>query len=445
MVDKQLTVAEFTDNYGPGSSGLLYAVQFLEGQVLEAGHRVLLVAPESGGPNPFSGHPGRREIRLPSVPIPGAQIRLSMGQDFDYRLAQIVANPPDIIHVHGLGPIGLLGLWAAQQAEVPLLITWHTDLEAYAEHYWHLVPFLNAAYKVHQMRMSKTWAQLRKVRFKRPRRGGAQVELLRLAAEMLTESDLVTTPSDKTAKRVLEVAPDARVRVVPNGTDPLPVLPPVSRAKGLRLLYVGRIAAEKGLGLLLDALELVRDELPDAELVIVGDLSRAPVQLRLRLKQAARFGGVTLTGLVPREQLHAYYASADVFVFPSLTDTQALVLHEAAHAGLPLVMCDDELRLVADPGVNAFFARPNPISLAGAVLRMAQALKSTDFADRAHARSHELANRYTIARQSAEFIDIYETLATGNPVEPTPGITPDYGRQVFPSRKVTAGYTAPAR
>ncbi|MFZ1412812.1 MAG: hypothetical protein WAS07_15285, partial [Micropruina sp.] len=51
---RPLTIAQFTDNYGPNHSGLLYAVQFLEQQILAAGHKVLLVAPASGGPNPHA-------------------------------------------------------------------------------------------------------------------------------------------------------------------------------------------------------------------------------------------------------------------------------------------------------------------------------------------------------------------------------------------------------
>ncbi|MCE1174065.1 MAG: glycosyltransferase [Propionibacteriales bacterium] len=443
-VARPLTIAEFTDNYGPSHSGLLYAVHFLEEQVLAAGHKVLLVAPEADGPNPHAKNPDRREIRLPSVPIPGLGVRLSLGQDFDYRLAQMVANPPDVIHIHGLGPIGLLGMWVAERTDTPMVVTWHTDLEAYAEHYWHFVPLLNAAYKVLLYKGKQSWAELRRQRFKRPRRGGAQVELLNLAANMLTDADLVTTPSDKTAKRVLEVAPNALVRVVPNGTDALPVLPPISKARGPRLIYVGRISLEKGIGLMLDAFELVRDQVPHAELMIVGEWRNTPTGLRRKLQRAARHGGVKLPGQIPREKLGAYYSSADAFVFASMTDTQALVLHEAAHAGLPFVMVDHELRLVVDPGVNAILARPNAVSLAGAMIGMINALDDPDFVATARRRSQELAAQWTIANQSREFIELYEALAAGRPVEGTPDINPDYGRRIFPGRRVNAVYDAPS-
>lgn len=426
---RPLTIAQFTDNYGPAHSGLLYAVQFLESQVLAAGHRVLLVAPEAKGPNPLAGNPHRREIRMPSVPIPGAGIRLSLGKDLEFRLAQLVADPPDIVHVHGLGGVGLLGMWVAQRANRPLVVTWHTDLEAYAEHYWHLGPFLNAAYRLFAARAeSKPWEKLRKLRLKRPRRGGAQLELLQAASDMLATADLVTTPSDKTGKRVLELSPGAKVRVVPNGADPLPARAPLPPGRGPRLLYVGRVSPEKGLELLLDAFELVRDFEPNAELMIVGDFHETTQSLRRRMLRASRGGGVRLVGRVPHEELAAYYAGSDVFVFPSLTDTQALVLHEAALCGLPLVVVDPELNLVVDPGVNALVARQNMVSLSQAIMSMLRQLKDPAFATRAADRSRELAGRWTIERQASEMLGIYTDLMAGRPVAVSAHLKPDLGR-----------------
>lgn len=437
----RLTIAQFTDNYGPAHSGILYAVQFLEEQALAAGYRTLLVAPVANGPNPLAGHPDRREIRLPSVSVPGMNVRLATGRDFDYRLAQLVENPPDLIHVHGLGPVGLLGLWVAERTKTPLLVTWHTDFEAYAEHYWHLAPMLNAAYKLHALHQAdNTWAALRKFRPSRPRRGGAQVELLQVASAMLTKADLVTTPSSKTGRRVLEIAPDARVLVAPNGVDPLPPLAPISRPSGLRVLYVGRLSAEKGLTLLLDAFELLRDHLPTAELMIVGDWRHTQARLRRRLRDAGRAGKVSLTGPIRRDRLGAYYSAADIFAFASQSDTQALVLHEAAHAGLPFVSVDDELDLVFEPGVNTIFARSNPVSLANALAAMAARLEDPGFAAVAQQRSRELAARWTVSSQAQQMMQVYAALCDGQPVELSAELQPDHSRRLFPTRTVTAEF-----
>lgn len=197
------------------------------------------------------------------------------------------------------------------------------------------------------------------------------------------------------------------------------------------------------MGLMVDAFEIVRQRIPNAELMIVGDWKNTPRSLRRKLQHAARFGGVKLPGQIPREKLGAYYASGDAFVFASLTDTQALVLHEAAHAGLPIIMVDHELRLVVEPGVNAVLARENAASLAGSMISMIKALEDPEFRAQAQQRSRELAAKWTIENQSREFIDIYRKLAAGEPVEVTQGIEPDYGRRVFPSRTVTAPFDPP--
>ena len=429
---RRLRVALFTDNYGPGHSGVLYAVQFLEEALLSAGHECLVVAPACDGPNPHADKPGRRELRLPSILLPGVPARLASGRGFERALDALATDPPDVIHVHGLGSVGLLGVWAAQRCGVPLLVTWHTDFEAYADHYAQLTPFLDAWVRLikmnaHGFDRASVREQLRGLKgFLRPRRGMSRLALLSAAADMLMSAALVTTPSDKTAVRVKELAPKARVRVSPNGADALPPGPAVARGAGPRIIYIGRIAPEKGIPLLLDAFSWVREAMPDAELMIVGDWTKSPL-LKQRLARARRRGGVTLVGEVDRDLLAPYYESADVFAFPSLTDTQALVLHEAAHAGLPIVSVDAELKLVIDEGVNGLFARPSPESLARVLVRMLRKLEDPTARAIARARSREMASWWTIERQSAEMIGFYEDLAAGRVVPESMHAIPPWG------------------
>lgn len=417
---RPLRVALFTDMYGPGHSGLLYAVQFLEGELLKAGCEVQVVAPACDGPNPHRDKPGRTEVRLKSIKLPGLPMAVADGRGFEAALDAFAADPPDVIHVNGLGTVGMLGVWAADRIERPLLVTWHTDFEAYADHYAVLTPFLDAYYrliKVSAQGMKRpTLRDMRRwMSVKFWKRGMSRRNLLNAARDMLQAADLVTTPSDKTATRVRELAPRSRIRVIPNGADALPPGEPLPPATGPRILYVGRIAAEKNITLLLEAFEWVREEIPEAELMIVGDWHAAPA-LEPRLRRARARGGVTLVGQVPREELGPYYASADVFAFPSLTDTQALVLHEAAHAGLPIVSVDHELRLVLDEGVNGAIARPTPESLARQIVMMLHRLADPEFKAAAQARSREMAGWWTIANQSAAILDLYRALAAGETV-----------------------------
>ena len=102
---------------------------------------------------------------------------------------------------------------------------------------------------------------------------------------------------------------------------------------------------------------------------------------------------------------------ADIFAFASQTDTQALVLHEAALAGLPIVSVDHELDLVVEPGVNGEFTRPTPASLAAGLLRVMDRLEDDGWRNRARARSVELASQWSINSQAHAMLDIYEELA----------------------------------
>jgi glycosyltransferase involved in cell wall biosynthesis len=172
------------------------------------------------------------------------------------------------------------------------------------------------------------------------------------------------------------------------------------------------------MGLLLDAYKIVRKAAPDTELMIVGDWKKVPT-LRARFLRAKRHPEITLVGEVDRSLLGRYYAASDIFVFPSLTDTQALVLHEAAHAGLPLIVCDRELGLVLRDKVNGEFCDPTPDAMAGAMLRMIDRVRDPVARAKAAAVSRELADQYTVAGQNQKILDLYEEVAGRGLCAPT--------------------------
>lgn len=418
---RPLRIALFTDNYGPSPSGVLYAVQFLERQLLAQGFEVQVVAPACPGPNPYRGRPGRTEMRLPSMKLPGLPMSVANGRSFERALDAFAADPPDVIHVQGLGTVGMLGVWAADRTERPLMVTWHTDFAAYADYYAAMTPFLDAYYRLvklatHGMKRPSLRDMQRWIKIRPLKRGMLRRSLINAARDMLEAAEIVTTPSEKTASRVRELATAALVRVVPNGADALPEGPPLPKGSGPRIIYVGRIAPEKNIGLLLEAFGWVREEIPDAELMIVGDWRKSGT-LRPALQRARGRAGVTLVGEVPREKLGPYYASGDVFAFPSDTDTQALVLHEAAHAGLPIVTVDPELRLVIDDGVNGLVTRPTAEAFARGIVAMLHRLEDPAFKAAAQARSREMASWWTIENQSRAIVELYRALAAGEEIE----------------------------
>ena len=186
--------------------------------------------------------------------------------------------------------------------------------------------------------------------------------------------------------------------------------PPVARDPGPLILYAGRIAPEKGIPLLCEAFELVSAQRPDARLMVVGDWQRYPSIKRV-LAHGQKRGNVILPGEQKRDALGAFYGMADVFAFSSQTDTQALVLHEAALAGLPIVSVDPGLQLVLEPGVNAELTRPTAASLAAGLMRIINKLDAPAWREQAAMTSKRLAGQWSIESQAIEMLGLYKKVA----------------------------------
>ena len=120
------------------------------------------------------------------------------------------------------------------------------------------------------------------------------------------------------------------------------------------MTYIGRIAREKNLGLLLEAWETLAPERGSAKLVLVG---RGPLEDEIRRREIP---GVHVSGLMHGPELSAAYASADIFAFPSATETFGNSLLEAMGSGLPsLVAAAGGVLEFAQHGRNAWLVAPN--------------------------------------------------------------------------------------
>ncbi|MFG2989649.1 glycosyltransferase family 4 protein [Streptomyces sp. NPDC048257] len=196
--------------------------------------------------------------------------------------------------------------------------------------------------------------------------------------------------------------PPARVHVVPNGVGPqffrpAPAAAPAGAStatRPLRLLYVGRLSAQKNLARLLDAISLV--DAP-VRLRVVGG-GELDAELRAR---AARLGlgeRVEFTGPLHGGDLLAAYADADAFVLPSDREGMPLAALEAMAGALPVLATDVPGNTELLRGVG-LLAAPDPAALAAAVDRLAS---DPGLRDRLAGRSAERARRHTweeVARQ----------------------------------------------
>jgi glycosyltransferase involved in cell wall biosynthesis len=266
------------------------------------GDEVLIFAP-SGGPKELFG---AEVVGLPSVRFPlYPELRLALPRSS--MRARIKAFDPDIIHLFEPALLGLGGLYYSQVLKVPLVISSHTNLPAYLRYYR-----LGALEKL-------TWMLMRE----RHRRSN-----LNLCTSTVTMNDLHTHGIKDLAlwDRAVDsnlFAPSAGSaetrNLLSNGEPEKPVL-----------LYVGRLSAEKEVSRLRDVIRA----LPEARLAIVGD---GP--LRPELERHFKGTPTVFTGYLRGAALANAYASADLFVLPSKTETLGLVLLEAMASGCPVVAC----------------------------------------------------------------------------------------------------------
>jgi glycosyltransferase involved in cell wall biosynthesis len=173
-------------------------------------------------------------------------------------------------------------------------------------------------------------------------------------------------------------------------------------------LFVGRVNREKGVELLLSAFARAAASVPSARLVLVGAVYE-PRWLRGILAASGVADRVVVTGQLAPDDVAAAYATASVFAFPSLTDTQGLVLQEAALAGVPVLLADAQLHRTGVLGDTALLADPSPDAFGEALGRL---LADPDLARAAGARARERAAQHTPERYAATMREVYAFAAT---------------------------------
>ncbi|MEQ4208162.1 glycosyltransferase [Actinopolymorpha sp. B17G11] len=339
-----LRVAHFSDTWLPRRDGIVTALQTLTAAMSDQGHASLLVVPR----HPDQLATGDVELfRLPSVPCGVAQYRVAAWPRSKH-VERVAHWLPHVVHVHTPGPVGLLGILAARQLGLPLVETYHTDLRAYADAYRLPSRVLSGIARCAARRLGSPKPDIP--------RGGTRTERRNAVVDactdlLLADADAVLVPTPAILTRCRLPVEDARIYLAPAGVS-LPRVPPGSgeefrRRHGIHadeqvVLFVGRVNHEKGIDLLAEAFGRLAGVVPSARLVLVGAVYE-PRWVHKLLDQAGIVGRTILTGQLPPDQVAQAYAAADVFAFPSLTDTQGLVVQEAALAGLPTVLADEAL------------------------------------------------------------------------------------------------------
>lgn len=364
-----MRIGFFSDRYLPLTDGIACSMEDARRELEDLGHEVHVFAPS---PELRYREESPRVTRFPAV----------KGLFFDdYRFS--VFNPPrtrrrvdeiglDLVHFHTPGQVGMFGAYYARRHGIPLVTTYHTDLYEYVTHYPAVLPGV-VALSILAPFVTGGGADDRRtsracVRPERSIDRWNQRAVERGMTLIHNRCDLVITPSAKMETQLGGWQTTSRIATLPSGVDEIPAseadVQAARRALGIAedeqvVLYVGRIGSEKNLGLLIEAFGQVAARCPKARLVLIGP-GDEDGRFRAQADATAYADRVTFTGRMRRADLGAFYQLADVFAFPSLADTQALVVNEAAWAGTPIVMGDRNISQIVEDGVSGLYAAPTP-------------------------------------------------------------------------------------
>ena len=305
--ERRLSLALVTETWRPEVNGVAMTLGRLVDGLRARDHRIEVVRPRQDG-DAGGDHHGAHLLR-PSLPIPnytGLRLGLPSGHVLRARWRE---RRPDLVHVATEGPLGLSALRAAHSLGIPVSSGFHTNFHDYSGPYG--LGVLRSTVKGYLR-----WFHNR------------------------TRCTLVPTEVQRNA---LARAGFRGVRTLGRGVDAELFHPrwrsAVQRAEWgagedtLVVVLVSRSAPEKNIPLAIRAFRAIRVEQPGAVMVIAGD---GPERARL----AAANPDIRFIGNLPREALAATYASADLFLFPSMSETFGNVVLEAMASGVPTVAFD---------------------------------------------------------------------------------------------------------
>lgn len=309
MSTPSLYIALVTETFTPEINGVANTLERLVNGLRERGHQLQLVRPRQG--NDLERRNDDQLVLTRGWPLPG-YAGLQWGQSARHKLlSRWRKRRPDVLYIATEGPLGWSALSAAKRLNIPVVSGFHTNFQQYSGHYdaAMLTRLITNYLRWFHNRSRMTLAPSVSQKIELERRGFERVELLARGVD-----SQLFNPSKRSSV--------------------------LRRQWGLSesdtaVIHVGRLAAEKNLNLLSETFNALQQQYPqrNLKLILVGDGPQR-AELQTKLPEAI------FCGVQRGEQLAAHYASGDLFVFPSLSETFGNVLLEALASGLGVVAYD---------------------------------------------------------------------------------------------------------
>jgi 1,2-diacylglycerol 3-alpha-glucosyltransferase len=370
----------FTNTYLPHVGGVARSVHTLEEACRRQGHQVKVIAPQFDG-----AEESPDVLRVPAI-------QNFNGSDFCVRLPlpNVIRDfvedfGPDIIHSHHPFLLGDAALRESWKMQAPIIFTHHTLYERYT----HYVPLDSPALK----RMA-----------------------IQLATEYCNLCDRVIAPSESIARLLRDREVTVPISTIPTGIDTAAFasgdgiafrkqagIPENARVIG----HVGRLAREKNLIFLAEAVAPRLKADPESVFLLVGD-GDAREEITKILTNAAGHGRVFAVGKKSGSDLTGAYAAMDWFVFASQTETQGIVLAEAMAAGNPVVALDGPgVREILKDGENGLLL-PGDASAADYGAALERLMSDEELSRRCAENARRIAEEYETDRCANRMIGCYE-------------------------------------
>ncbi|MFP4662753.1 MAG: glycosyltransferase family 4 protein [Halanaerobiales bacterium] len=373
-----MNIAFFTDSYKPYLSGVVKSIETFSRELQERGHKVYIFAPDY--PNVEKQKGIYRFISIPVFAQNDFRLAIPISNNI---LADIKKLKIDIIHTHSPFLMGRLARYVSNKSGVPLVFTYHTLYDKYV----HYFPFA---------------------------RKMARGFLNKYCKEYCQSCDLLISPSDFVRMRLIKKGITVPITTIPTGID-LEAYRRDSSGKirkeyGLSsddrvLLYVGRLAQEKNIPFLLKVFKQIVAGVDDIYLMLVGggpeynSLQSEAESLNISKR-------VLFTGEQEPERVIDFYLDADLFVFPSLTETQGLVILEAMAGGLPVVAVDAAgSTSIIEDGENGLVVSEDEDIFARAVNRL---LDNTTLYNKMQINARKKAEEMSIGNMTNKLINSYK-------------------------------------
>ncbi len=401
-----MRIAIFTDSFFPKIDGIAVSVQGFCEKLEARGHKFVICCPRYGEDDSESMGENIAIERFNSVALPSyAEMRIIVpGRK---RLHRVIKNfKPDLIHIQTPGFMGQYGVAAGNLYSIPVVGTYHTMMSEVGM-YVNPLRLMKLDKLLSRFRRKKKIAsKLAKLTRKKPASLGGKL-LYKLANRLYEKCAIIVSPSELIKKDLIEKKIKAPVTVVSNGIDlrffygskrSYPTSQP-------RILHVGRIAPEKNTEEVIRAFVLLKREIPDALLTIVGD---GPVLIDLK-REASELNvadSINFMGYRSRTDLPQVYHDHDLFVTASAMETQGLVALEAIATGLPAVGVDAfALPELIHHGENGLVPAAHDVPAIAAA--MVKILKDREFYESASAMSIEIAAGHSHDRSVDRLEKIY--------------------------------------